>query len=156
MCWSGLLRTERGTMLLECVLALALLLIILPGIYGYFFRIQHQILTLVSQFDEVAEQSYIKNYLFQELHAAVRVNVVSPQSLQFQLSDVFVTYSLKEGHFRREQVRVDAGVTKKSTVFLNHHWVLHDLRFSWIAPHVVQVQMVGADRAILEWCYVPF
>ncbi len=142
---------KRGIVMLELLISIGIFLSALPAVIGFFLSFQTHVLVLMHDLAELQERAYMETFLMQDLRQTVSIVQVSSAILQVSYPDMSVTYSLKDGHLKREQVRDG----KKSTLFLNHHWVLTGVRFEKLDSRLIRLTLIGKTSSLVEDIYVP-
>lgn len=142
---------KRGIVMLELLISIGIFLSALPAIVGFFLSFQTHVLGMMHDLAVLQERAYMETFLMQDLRQTVAISQVSSTLLQVTYPDMSVTYSLKDGHLKREQVRSG----KKSTLFLNHHWVLQGVRFEKLETRLIRMTLTGKDDVLVEDIYVP-
>ncbi|MSR89120.1 MAG: hypothetical protein EXS67_05660 [Candidatus Margulisbacteria bacterium] len=142
---------KRGIVMLELLISIGIVLAALPAVVGFFVSFQRHVLGMMHDLVVLQERAYMETFLMQDLRQSVAISQISSTTLQMRYPDMSVTYSLKAGHLKREQLRSG----KKSTLFLNHHWVLSSVKFEQLETRLIRMTLTGKDDVLVEDIYVP-
>jgi hypothetical protein len=119
--------------LLEWIITMSIVIITLPIASDYVINTYLTTTRTLNVTKSNLEKQYIDTFLHQDM------NPPAPN----------VTYSLKDGHLKRELTTIENGVTKKSSLFLNHQWLIDTFTITSPTPYATQFILVGKDKTSL-------
>ena len=100
---------------MELLIALAILAACIPAVFGAYLGIQKRQLAAISMLQNEAEFGYLESFLRSDLRGLSSVISIAPDSLSFfNQSNEKVSYSLKDGQFKRQ---VGASILNLNSLF---------------------------------------